>query len=1143
VRSATFCHGVITALAKSNVFWRFDFMSTVSGGGYIGGMVGRLASSREATTAADLQEILADDSSSSRQLNWLRANSRYLIPRGSRDWLYAIVTFLRNLVGIHIELGVMCFVIGCALGLFNVLVWFGFDQFIQQAVATVINTANDEVRVVQEIAKADLVAARLQSWQWVSQWPTLWLLLPIPIATMVYYALRYWYIPPNEMNPELADKGRQKVTERLARSLLWFCAFLGLGTVDWLAWQLAKKPIQLLLVGGGIASMLTVLRVLLPMMQDAGRTSLLKLNFAFATDLAGRLLLFVMLVFWVSVVHALLTGKVWTPPSGDALEEQIDYLAALLWVSIGMLLALLWIRVSGHSLEWLNRSSLHHFYRARLTRAYLGAANPDRDAESRVTSAEAFDDVLFSQYAPHEKGGPIHLINVCVNQTYARNGLFNLDRQGCLMTLAAPSHFITEKQSWAELSNNRHTLGTWMAVSGAAASPGLGSATRPGWAAMLTTLGVRLGYWWDAGVPAADKERRRLPKYSKLCAELLALFPGRNEPIQFLSDGGHSENTGAYALLAARCKLIVLADCGADPDYEFKDLENLVRRARMDLDAIVSFVEPDSRWPSAFGTLSNLALATSDACLAVARIDYLDDDTPGVLIVIKPNMTRNLPEDVYNYSRDNPTFPQETTADQFFSESQWESYFSLGKHLTRVLTRSLLEDVRQLATNPHTARSTAPGDKATSQRRPARIITKKAATMTLSLGTIVASLTGLLTTLQSNSASNASVDVSTLRPLYQSYGRLLDTQPNNAVAVGDTASEIMMVKWKGGRTDREISNQQKVAFDILQSTSNSCRGLALQPAACRTLLQTFVCPQVVYLASPVMQTSGYWARHLIDIETIPIAARRKTYCDEPVTQDSQNARLQSEEVAPLSPSQPKQSPALPGTSPSQSLPRMPVAAVNTHAHGAGDDSPLCAGINVYIQIYGPEGRDAARSLRPSWRAAGASVPTIEDVNDAAQRQGRSPPKPYDRPTAIYNQESSKKCADNLARLAGSVPESWAVVSINPKYKPSPNTVEVWLPPWSLAAGFDQWAQIRGYCYQEKWIKDQEAPYGLHCHPSIEACNSARGPNPDPKVVQSNCQQVDLQNNAVSLPFRGWAGSHYNKSYQPFTQQGLPQLPK
>jgi hypothetical protein len=38
----------------------------------------------------------------------------------------------------------------------------------------------------------------------------------------------------------------------------------------------------------------------------------------------------------------------------------------------------------------------------------------------------------------------------------------------------------------------------------------------------------------------------------------------------FLSDGGHFENTGAYALLAERAKLVVLADCGADPEYRFR---------------------------------------------------------------------------------------------------------------------------------------------------------------------------------------------------------------------------------------------------------------------------------------------------------------------------------------------------------------------------------------------------------------------------------------------------------------------------------------------------------------------------------------------------------------------------------------------
>ncbi len=36
VRSATFCFGLIKALARSRMFHRFDLLSTVSGGGYIG---------------------------------------------------------------------------------------------------------------------------------------------------------------------------------------------------------------------------------------------------------------------------------------------------------------------------------------------------------------------------------------------------------------------------------------------------------------------------------------------------------------------------------------------------------------------------------------------------------------------------------------------------------------------------------------------------------------------------------------------------------------------------------------------------------------------------------------------------------------------------------------------------------------------------------------------------------------------------------------------------------------------------------------------------------------------------------------------------------------------------------------------------
>ena len=39
-----------------------------------------------------------------------------------------------------------------------------------------------------------------------------------------------------------------------------------------------------------------------------------------------------------------------------------------------------------------------------------------------------------------------------------------------------------------------------------------------------------------------------------------------------------------------------------------------------------------------------------------------------------------FPRDVYNYARESLAFPHEPTSDQFFSESQFESYRALGRH-------------------------------------------------------------------------------------------------------------------------------------------------------------------------------------------------------------------------------------------------------------------------------------------------------------------------------------------------------------------------------------------------------------------------------------------------------------------------------
>jgi hypothetical protein len=57
-----------------------------------------------------------------------------------------------------------------------------------------------------------------------------------------------------------------------------------------------------------------------------------------------------------------------------------------------------------------------------------------------------------------------------------------------------------------------------------------------------------------------------------------------------------------------------------------------------------------------------------------------DSKTDGALIYIKPMISGDEPPDVANYAAAHPEFPHEPTTDQWFSESQLESYRLLGLH-------------------------------------------------------------------------------------------------------------------------------------------------------------------------------------------------------------------------------------------------------------------------------------------------------------------------------------------------------------------------------------------------------------------------------------------------------------------------------
>jgi hypothetical protein len=57
----------------------------------------------------------------------------------------------------------------------------------------------------------------------------------------------------------------------------------------------------------------------------------------------------------------------------------------------------------------------------------------------------------------------------------------------------------------------------------------------------------------------------------------------------------------------------------------------------------------------------------------------------GVLLYVKATLSGDEPVDVRNYAMSHPDFPHETTANQWFGESQFESYRTLGVHTIATL--------------------------------------------------------------------------------------------------------------------------------------------------------------------------------------------------------------------------------------------------------------------------------------------------------------------------------------------------------------------------------------------------------------------------------------------------------------------------
>jgi Patatin-like phospholipase len=355
----------------------------------------------------------------------------------------------------------------------------------------------------------------------------------------------------------------------------------------------------------------------------------------------------------------------------------------MFYLFVGGVLLLIAVLLKPNSLTLLG------FYRERLRKAFLFDPTAPSDHEYSPLSRMGVSDIS-SEYAP------FYLINVALNirgSSYANQRGRNADFFSFSPTFAGSMVTGYVPMTAFEKAQHEFDLATAMAISGAAVSSSMGANTIRLLAPTLALLNIRLGYWVrnPRRLYQSDSSFRRLGHsisrstfslWSEMTGQVYADTSGE----VYLTDGGHIENLGLYELLRRRCALIICVDAEADPEMRLNSFMTLQRYASIDLGIQITLpwqalqertvklmgYDPLSSRPS--------ALPSSGPHAAIGIIRYPGGKT-GTLLYIKSSLTGDEPDYIADYARRYASFPHESTGNQFFNEEQFEVYRALGFHM------------------------------------------------------------------------------------------------------------------------------------------------------------------------------------------------------------------------------------------------------------------------------------------------------------------------------------------------------------------------------------------------------------------------------------------------------------------------------
>ena len=644
IRSATFALGVTQAFAARDLMLRFDYLSTVSGGGYLGSSLTWLTRNANARAGGfafgmdgahfpypvdppNEQTKRRADPAQDAQLIYLRHHGKYLTPGRGIDLVSAIAVVLRGL-------------------LLNVLVWLPLT-----ALALFVLWLVHPVPFVQWKGRfpsgygwAALVSAGAA--------------LAFAVLAVIYSTMTY------RSGTEDARRYRlRRLFEAKIRPVLWTIV---------VTLSIALMPAISALVKGWLAS-LGMASLIAGVASGVGtfvrsRSGNNNEGLSIVAPLGAVLLLYGWLILgfvWAERLHAHIHVHGW---SGWPM-----------WTSLVFLLIAV---VTGHFVN-VNLISFHRYYRDRLMEAFLpdpaaATKNGKRTYSDLAEKADVFRLHTFAETdAPT---APYHLVNTNVILIDSKEENWRV-RGGDSFVLS-PLLCGSNATGWCSTRTflgGDLTLATAMAISGAAANPYAGGGVfrnRPV-ALLMALLNLRLGYWVGHPDPAKNTSKRRT-HFSTAWRELSGKL-AEERPMLQLSDGGHFENLAIYELIRRRARLIVACDGTADPEFGFSDFITLLSRIEADFGARIKFDEGSGLevfMPStAAGFPRNTQLAKRG--FTVGKITY-SDGSDSDLIYITTTLFSGLGLAALGYKAANPDFPDQTTADQFFDEAQFEAYRHLG---------------------------------------------------------------------------------------------------------------------------------------------------------------------------------------------------------------------------------------------------------------------------------------------------------------------------------------------------------------------------------------------------------------------------------------------------------------------------------